>query len=96
MGFGIPAALGAAMAEPGNTVVCFTGDGSILMNLQELATLAETGANVKIVLMDNSSLGLVQQQQELFYGGRIFASLYATSPDFTAIARGFGLNAVDL
>ena len=96
MGFGIPAALGAAMAEPENTVVCFTGDGSILMNLQELATLAETGANVKIVLMDNASLGLVQQQQELFYGERVYASLYAAPPDFLAIARGFGLKAADL
>ncbi len=96
MGFGIPAAIGAAMAEPGSTVVCFTGDGSILMNMQELATLAETGANVKIVLMDNASLGLVQQQQELFYGERVYASRYTASPDFTAIARGFGLQAVDL
>ncbi len=96
MGFGIPAAIGAAMAEPENAVVCFTGDGSILMNLQELATLAETGANVKIVLMDNASLGLVQQQQELFYGERIYASLVAAPPDFAAIARGFGLKAADL
>jgi acetolactate synthase-1/2/3 large subunit len=96
MGFGIPAAIGAAMAEPGRTVVCFTGDGSILMNVQELATLAETGARVKIVLMDNASLGLVQQQQELFYGERVYASRYGASPDFTAIARGFGLPAVDL
>jgi acetolactate synthase-1/2/3 large subunit len=96
MGFGIPAAIGAAMAEPGRTVVCFTGDGSILMNLQELATLAETGANVKIVLMNNASLGLVQQQQELFYDSRVFASLVAAPPDFVAIARGFGLMAADL
>jgi acetolactate synthase-1/2/3 large subunit len=51
---------------------------------------------VKIVLMDNASLGLVQQQQELFYGERVYASRYAASPDFTAIARGFGLQAVDL
>jgi acetolactate synthase I/II/III large subunit len=96
MGFGIPAALGAAMAEPGRTVVCFTGDGSILMNLQELATLAESGANVKIVLMNNGALGLVQQQQELFYGERTYASRYAAPPDFVAIARGFGLKAADL
>ena len=60
------------------------------------ATLAETGANVKIVLMDNASLGLVQQQQELFYGERVYASLYTAPPDFTTIARGFGLQAIDL
>jgi acetolactate synthase-1/2/3 large subunit len=58
MGFGMPAAIGAALAEPERTVVCFTGDGSILMNVQELVTAAEEDVNVKIVLMNNSSLGL--------------------------------------
>lgn len=59
MGFGLPAAIGAALAAPERTAVCFTGDGSILMNLQELVTLAELQAQVKIVLMNNSALGLV-------------------------------------
>ncbi|MFG5777450.1 thiamine pyrophosphate-dependent enzyme [Comamonas sp. J-3] len=68
MGFGLPAAIGAALAAPERTVVCFTGDGSILMNLQELVTLAELQARVKIVLMNNSALGLVHQQQTLFFG----------------------------
>ena len=96
MGFGVPAAIGAALAAPDRTIVCFTGDGSLLMNLQELATAADEGANIKIVLMNNNSLGLVHQQQELFYGKRIYASLYRTETDFLAIAHGFGIGAVDL
>ena len=96
MGFGMPAAIGAALASPGRTVVCFSGDGSLLMNLQELATAAEEGANVKIVLLNNRSLGLVYQQQTLFYGRRLFASTFGKTPDFVALARGFGVEALDL
>lgn len=96
MGFGLPAAIGAALAAPERPVVCFTGDGSIKMNVQELATLAEEGLNVKIVLMNNASLGLVYQQQSLFYGKRTFASKYRGAPDFMKIAEGFGIPAVDL
>ncbi|MDE2585055.1 MAG: acetolactate synthase large subunit [Betaproteobacteria bacterium] len=96
MGFGVPAALGAALAEPERTVVCFTGDGSILMNIQELATIAETGANLKIVLMNNEALGLVYQQQSLFYGKRHFASKFAGQPDFLKVAEGFGIDTLDL
>ncbi|MBL8465565.1 MAG: acetolactate synthase large subunit [Thauera sp.] len=96
MGFGLPTAIGAALAEPDRTVVCFTGDGSFKMNIQELATLAEEGLNVKIVLMNNNALGLVYQQQTLFYGQRLFASKYRTEPDFVKIAEGFGVAAVDL
>lgn len=96
MGFGMPTALGAALAAPDRTVVCFSGDGSIMMNIQELATLAEQGLNVKIVLMNNNALGLVYQQQSLFYGKRTFASRYAGAPDFIKIAEGFGITAVDL
>jgi acetolactate synthase I/II/III large subunit len=96
MGFGMPAALGAAMAAPDRTVVCFSGDGSLQMNIQELATAAEQGLNVKIILMNNNSLGLVYQQQSLFYGKRVFASKYARPMDFVKIAEGFGIRAVDL
>lgn len=96
MGFGVPAAIGAALACPDRTVVCFTGDGSLMMNIQELATAAECHANVKIIVMNNRSLGLVHQQQTLFYGQRIFASKYAHSPDFCALARAFGVPALDL
>jgi acetolactate synthase-1/2/3 large subunit len=96
MGFGVPAAIGAALAAPDRTVVCFSGDGSFKMNIQELATLAEEGLNVKIVLMNNNSLGLVYQQQSLFYGKRVFASKYRGAPDFLKIAEGFGIAAIDL
>ncbi|ANQ84199.1 acetolactate synthase catalytic subunit [Azoarcus olearius] len=96
MGFGMPTAIGAALAAPERTVVCFSGDGSLQMNIQELATLAELGLNVKIVLMNNNSLGLVYQQQNLFYGKRTFASKYRGGPDFCRIAEGYGIAAVDL
>ena len=96
MGFGLPAAIGAAMAQPERTVVCFSGDGSFLMNIQELATAAEEGANVKVVLMNNASLGLVFQQQTLFYGQRIFSSKFKGEPDFVRIAEGFGWRTLDL
>lgn len=93
MGFGLPTAIGVALAHPDASVLCFTGDGSLLMNVQELATLAELRANVKIVLFDNAALGLVHQQQQLFYGGAVMASRYAKPSDFIAIARAFGIRA---
>jgi acetolactate synthase-1/2/3 large subunit len=96
MGFGLPAAIGAALACPERTVVCFTGDGSLLMNLQELATAAEERVDVKIVLLNNAHLGLVRQQQQLFYGERYVASRFHAEPDFTALARAFGIAACDL
>jgi acetolactate synthase-1/2/3 large subunit len=93
MGFGLPAAIGAALANPGRRVLCITGDGSLLMNVQELATLTELDLDVTIVVFDNGSLGLVRQQQELFYGRRYSASLFEARVDFAAVARGFGLRA---
>jgi len=96
MGFGLPAAIGAALAQPDRTVVCFSGDGSLLMNLQELATAAEEDVAVKVILLNNAHLGLVRQQQQLFYGGRYHASRFHAEPDFAAIARGFGVAACDL
>lgn len=96
MGFGVPAAIGAALAEPQRTVVCFTGDGSILMNIQELVTAGEENVNLKIVLMNNATLGLVHQQQTLFYGQRLFASQFKAMPDFVKVAQGLGIDAVDL
>ncbi len=96
MGFGLPAAIGAALAEPERPVVCFTGDGSILMNIQELATTVEQKANIKIILLNNRSLGLVRQQQNLFYNGNLMASVYEHNVDYPAIARGFGMTAYDV
>jgi acetolactate synthase-1/2/3 large subunit len=96
MGFGMPAAIGAALACPERTVVCFSGDGSLLMNIQELSTAVEHDVNVKIILVNNRSLGLVHQQQELFYGRRIFASDYRSQVDFVRVAEGFGMKTFDL
>jgi acetolactate synthase-1/2/3 large subunit len=96
MGFGMPAAIGASLAFPNRQVICFSGDGSLLMNIQELATAAEERVNIKVVLMNNSHLGLVRQQQELFYGARFSASRFHAEPDFAAIAKAFGLEACDL
>ncbi len=95
MGFGLPTALGAAMANPGRRVVCFTGDGSILMNIQELATLAELNLDVTIVLFQNGSLGMVRQQQEYLFEKNYSASIFEKVPDFLTVAKGFGIDAVD-
>ncbi|HRU05784.1 MAG TPA: biosynthetic-type acetolactate synthase large subunit, partial [Candidatus Brocadiia bacterium] len=96
MGFGLPAALGAALAKPEATVLCVSGDGSLLMNIQELATAAEHNLNVKILLMNNGHLGLVRQQQRLFYGARFSASGFAARTDYAAAAEAFGVPAVRL
>jgi acetolactate synthase I/II/III large subunit len=93
MGFSVPAAMGAAIANPDKAVVVLTGDGSMLMNIQELATIAENGFDVRICVLNNGHLGLVRQQQELFYGKRYVASRFDARPDFAAIARGFGIRA---
>ena len=91
MGFGLPAAIGAALARPEARVVCVSGDGSIAMNLQELATLAELGSNVSVLVLNNGQLGLVRQQQQLFYGQRFSASHFLQGTDFAAVARAFGI-----
>lgn len=95
MGFGLPTAIGAALALPDTRVVCFSGDGSLLMNVQELATLAELDLNVKIVLLDNAALGMVHQQQTLFYGSTVAAEFHRPT-DFCALAQAFGVPAIDL
>jgi acetolactate synthase-1/2/3 large subunit len=96
MGFGLPAAIGAALAHPARAVVCISGDGSLLMNIQELITAAELELDIKVVLMDNGALGLVQQQQDLFYGGRRSASRFQRTVDYVRVAEGFGWAALTL
>ncbi len=91
MGFGLPAAIGAALANPDKQVICFSGDGSILMNIQELATLSDLNLNIKIILLNNGQLGLVRQQQELFYNRNYIASIFSSSPDFPQIAKAFNI-----
>ncbi len=96
MGFGLPAAIGAAFMHRDKNVICFSGDGSILMNIQELATLSEHNLNVKIVIFNNGHLGLVRQQQELFFNKNYTASSFDCRPDFVKIGRGFGVDGIVL
>lgn len=96
MGFGLPAAIGAALANPDRKVICFSGDGSLMMNIQEMATAAENQLDVKIILMNNEALGLVHQQQSLFYQQGVFAATYPGTINFMQIAAGFGLHTCDL
>jgi len=96
MGFGLPTAIGAALALPDTLAVCFSGDGSLLMNVQELATLAELDLNVKIVVLDNAALGMVHQQQSLFYGASHVASKFQRPTDLCALSQAFGVPAIDL
>ena len=93
MGFGLPAAMGAQFACPDRTVVLVSGDGSFMMNVQELATIARCRLPVKIVLLDNSSLGMVRQWQELFFAERYSEIDLSDNPDFVALAQVFGIAA---
>jgi acetolactate synthase I/II/III large subunit len=95
MGFGLPAAIGASLANPGRRVVCFSGDGSILMNIQELATLAEQNLAVTVIVFENGTLGMVYQQQKYLFNKNYSACTFSVQPDLVAIARGFGIEAVD-
>lgn len=97
MGFGMPAAMGAQVACPDRQVVCIAGDASILMNIQELGTLAAYGLPVKVVIVNNHWQGMVRQWQESFYGERYSASdMLNGMPDFLALARSFGVDGVHI
>ncbi|MEM9082963.1 MAG: acetolactate synthase 2 catalytic subunit [Planctomycetota bacterium] len=94
MGFGLPAAMGVKIAHPDAEVICVSGDGSIMMNIQELATLNRYGIGVKILLLDNSALGMVRQWQELFFAGRESEIDLSDNPDFEDLAKVFGLHSM--
>jgi len=97
MGFGMPAAMGAQVACPDRQVVCIAGDASILMNIQELGTLAAYGLPVKVVIVNNHWQGMVRQWQESFYEERYSASdMLNGMPDFVALARSFGVDGVHI
>lgn len=96
MGFGLPAAIGASLARPKTPVLCISGDGSLMMNLQEMATVVEEKLDLKLLLLNNQGLGLVRQQQDLFYQKRQFACNYRYATDFLALAKGFGWKTFDL
>jgi len=93
MGYGIPAAIGAQIAHPDKTVVCVSGDASILMNIQELATAVQHRCPIKVVLSNNGCMGMVRQWQELHHGARYSHSYAEALPDFPALARAFGWQA---
>ncbi|WP_061245155.1 biosynthetic-type acetolactate synthase large subunit [Leptospira interrogans] len=96
MGFGLPAAIGAALVFPKKRIVCISGDGSILMNIQELDTLRELNLDVTILLINNGHLGLVRQQQELFFSSRFSASKFVIPANFIKIASSFGIPSFEL
>lgn len=93
MGFGFPAAIGAASACPGQRVCCIAGDGSFMMNIQELDTCARHNIPVKVFILNNSCLGMVRQWQQLFYDNRYSNTLYSRDPDFAKISEGMGVPA---
>ena len=93
MGFGFPAAVGAAFGCPDKTIVCIAGDGSFQMNMQEMATAAINDVPVKVVIVDNRALGMVRQWQTLFYNKRYSASELDSVPDFVKIADAYGWKA---
>ncbi|MAG54905.1 MAG: acetolactate synthase 2 catalytic subunit [Planctomycetes bacterium] len=96
MGFGLPAAIGACIANPGTPVVCVTGDGSLMMNVQELQTLRRYDLPVRIILFDNTALGMVRQWQELFFENRESEVDLSDNPDFAEVARAFGISAMSI
>jgi acetolactate synthase-1/2/3 large subunit len=94
MGFGLPAAIGAQFAFPTSRVVTISGDGSIMMNIQELQTIKRYNLPVKVVLFDNNALGMVRQWQELFFEKRFSEVDLSDNPDFARLAEAFGIPAI--
>ncbi|MCI1209638.1 MAG: biosynthetic-type acetolactate synthase large subunit [Treponema sp.] len=95
MGFGLPAAIGAALANPEKRIICISGDGSLLMNIQELATLAEQNCAVTVIVFENGTLGMVRQQQKLLFEKKYSASEFTKNPDFGRLAQAFGIRFAD-
>jgi acetolactate synthase-1/2/3 large subunit len=96
MGFGLPAAMGAAVGMPDETVVCITGDGSVQMNSQELATCVQNRIPVKVMIINNGYLGMVRQWQELFWDNRYSHVDMGQSPDFVKLAEAYGATGLRL
>lgn len=93
MGFGIPAAIGAQISRPTDCIVAVSGDGSFMMNVQELSTIKRFSLPVKIVLIDNAKLGMVRQWQDLFFDGRLSETDLSDNPDFIMLATAFDIKA---
>ncbi|MBC1791994.1 biosynthetic-type acetolactate synthase large subunit [Listeria booriae] len=96
MGFGFPAAIGAQLAYPEQTVVAFVGDGGFQMTNQELAILNDYMINLKVVILNNSTLGMVRQWQEKFHNERYSHSIFQSQPDFVKLSEAYGVKAVRL
>jgi len=96
MGFGLPAAIGMALAAPDHKTICFSGDGSLMMNIQEFATAAEHNLDLKVIILNNNHLGLVRQQQTLFYKRNLSAVKFEQATNFPAVAQAMGVSGVDL
>jgi acetolactate synthase-1/2/3 large subunit len=96
MGFGLPAAMGAKVGCPDQTVVCIAGDGSVQMNMQELATCAQEGIDIKVFIMNNGYLGMVRQWQELFWDKRYSQVEMGRYPDFVKLAEAHGATGLRL
>ncbi|TCS83190.1 biosynthetic-type acetolactate synthase large subunit [Tepidibacillus fermentans] len=90
MGFGLPAAVGAQVGHPDQKVVCISGDGSIQMNIQELATIVQQKLPLKIIILNNSYLGMVRQWQQIFHDCR-YSCTFMTGPDFVKLAEAYGM-----
>ncbi len=90
MGYGLPAAIGAQIANPGKLVVCVTGEASLMMNMQEFSTLVQYRLPVKVLILNNRYMGMVRQWQELFHGDRHSESYMDALPDFVKLAESFG------
>ncbi|WP_448565737.1 acetolactate synthase 2 catalytic subunit [Thalassotalea ganghwensis] len=93
MGFGLPAAIGAQISRPLDTVIAVSGDGSIMMNIQELSTIKRFQLPVKVLLIDNAKLGMVRQWQDLFFNGRLSETDLSDNPDFVTLASAFDIKA---
>ncbi len=96
MGFGLPAAIGMALAQPDRKCICFSGDGSLMMNIQEFATAAEHNLDLKVIILNNNHLGLVRQQQTLFYRKNLSAVEFEQRTNFPMAAAAMGVKGVDL
>ncbi|MDQ7095916.1 biosynthetic-type acetolactate synthase large subunit [Desulfosporosinus sp. PR] len=96
MGYGLPAAVGAQLARPGDKVFLVTGDGSLQMSLQELGTIAQNKLPIKIILLNNGVLGMVRQMQKMFYEGRYNQIQLEGNPDFVKVADAYGIHGIHI
>ncbi len=93
MGYGLPACIGAQIGRPDRQTICISGDGSVQMNIQELATIAENDIPLKLAILNNGALGMVRQWQEMFFNKRYSQTIFKGHPDFLKLADAYGIKA---